>query len=48
MEEVEESVNKNLLKQISPISYRFPKEEFSMNLFIEKFKDIIVDYSEIE
>lgn len=38
IEEVEESVNKNLLKQISPISYRFPKEEFSMNLFIEKLK----------
>ncbi|RBN49345.1 hypothetical protein [Flavobacterium psychrolimnae] len=44
LEEVEESNNKNLMKQFSPISFRLSKDKFDTNLFIEKFKEIITDY----
>lgn len=48
LEEAEESVNKNLMKQFSPISFRFSTEEFPQSLFIEKFKEIITENSEVE
>lgn len=44
LEEFEDSTNRNLMKQMSPISFRYPKEHFPKNLFIEKFKEIITDY----
>ena len=43
MEEVEESINRNLMKQFSPISFRLSKDKFDDSLFIEKFKEIISD-----
>ena len=43
MEEVEESINRNLMKQFSPISLRLSKDKFDDSLFIEKFKEIISD-----
>ncbi|MDX6191615.1 hypothetical protein SGQ83_19835 [Flavobacterium sp. Fl-318] len=48
LEEVEESINRNLMKQFSPISFRFPIDEFSQSLFIEKFKEIITEDNEVE
>lgn len=44
IEEFEDSTNRNLMKQISPISFRYPQEQFPKNLFFEKFKEIINDY----
>ena len=44
LEEFEDSTNRNLMKQMSPISFRYPQEHFPKNLFIEKFKEIITDY----
>jgi hypothetical protein len=44
MEEVEESINRNLMKQFSPICFRLSKDKFDTDLFIEKFKEIITDY----
>lgn len=44
LEEFEDSTNRNLMKQMSPISFRYPQEHFPKNLFIEKFKEIINDY----
>lgn len=44
LEEFEDSTNRNLMKQMSPISLRYPQEHFPKNLFIEKFKEIINDY----
>lgn len=43
LKEYEESVNRNLIKQFSPISFRFPTDKFSQSLFIEKFKEIIME-----
>lgn len=44
LEEFEDATNRNLMKQMSPISFRYPQEHFPKNLFIEKFKEIINDY----
>lgn len=44
LEEFEDSTNRNLMTQISPISFRYPQNQFPKNLFIEKFKEIINDY----
>ncbi|WP_417785496.1 hypothetical protein [Tenacibaculum sp.] len=35
--------NKNLTKQIAPISSRFSKYKFPMELLVEKFKDVIIE-----
>lgn len=48
LEEVEESINRNLMKQFSPISFRFDPNEFPQDSFIEKFKEIITEDNENE
>lgn len=46
LEEFEDSTNRNLMKQMSPISFRYPQNQFPQSLFIEKFKEIFTDYSD--
>lgn len=41
--EIENSVQKNTLEKLSPISFRFPEYKFPPEIFVEKFKDIITE-----
>lgn len=41
-EDFDDSTNRNLMRQLSPISLRYPKNEISPNSYIEKFKEIII------
>lgn len=43
LEEFEDSTNRNLMKQMSPISFRYPRDQFPRSSFIEKFNEIITD-----
>lgn len=41
--EIENSVQKNTLEKLSPMSFRFPDYKFPPEIFVEKFRDIITE-----